>query len=627
MTSAISFPERLREARAVFFHALKKSTGMLTLYAVLQLLLLPVVVTVALQNVVSDYNAGFAAPSSGSLAERLARTYSALLQGLLPGVAVPMALLFALVLCVRLFGYLQNRRSVDLYHALPVGRVPMLLGRWCAGLAALLIPQAVGFGVLALVACAFGIPASGSGSLSAGTGLLWLLLVTAAAFTFSVFMEVCSGSTMDAVLSVLGVNAGYPALLLCALYLAQRVLPGLGDDILNPTVLTLFAPFAAAFLPFFSGLGLTIGAGFTAWWLCFTAALLAAACRLYRRRGSEAAEDHFAFPIPKGVIRFLLTGAAGLGLGLILKREGSLTGFLVGVLIGSLAAHVVVEAVYSRGFRGMKKSLPWYGVFLVSFAVFYGVLATGCFGYDTRVPEASEVESVAVQPSGSRNSLSIYADSSSRQTIAAIRPALSEPESVRAAVETQRSIIEFYRSEGRFYLPRTLGGSPVRFDYKLKNGKHLKRTYQYYTQDQTKNDAYQQTAERLAELPEFIQSSDPVFYLEPEDLKNIEIYFPDANKDSGSKVVVLDSSAGSQLFAALRQDLLDRKVNDFDRGGERIALSLIVVFKDGITPQSDALKKALGGYRGTIWMQNGNYTFFDENSATYQLIRKMGWYE
>lgn len=42
----------------------------------------------------------------------------------------------------------------------------------------------------------------------------------------------------------------------------------------------------------------------------------------------------------------------------------------------------------------MLKSLPYLAGFLVLFGIYYAILATGCFGYDTKVPLANQVESI-----------------------------------------------------------------------------------------------------------------------------------------------------------------------------------------------------------------------------------------
>ncbi len=624
MISTASFPERVREFRAVFLHTLKKNVGFPVLYAVLQILLLPVIVLITLQNAVSAYRAG----TPTSLSVILISDYGSLLKLLLPAATVPMALLFSLVLCVRLFGYMQDSRSVDLYHALPVGRVPMLLGRWCAGIAALFLPQALGFGILAAVARAYGIPGTGSGPFSAGFGLLWLMLGTAAAFSFSVFMAVCSGSMMDAVLSVLGVSAGYPVLILCLLYLAGLMLPGFSmENALNFTVLTLFAPFAAAFLPFLRGASSAAadGAAFPVWWVCFTAVLISGSCFLYRRRKSEAAGDHYAFPVPKAAIRFLLSAAGGLGFGLILKNAAGMGGFVTGVLSGSLTAHLIVEAVYSRGFRGIHKSLPWYGAFLALFAVFYGVLAAGFFGYTGRIPEKEQVEEVSVEayPEGSVRmpGIQVYRDSVSGVLLKKLTPKAASPESVQKIIGLHRKIVDLCGQESPFFQSAGVRGSVrISLNYRLKNGKHFIRNYQYTSTDTRKLDEYQKIVKEASEIPEIVKSSDFVFYAGPEDIKSIEVSLLGRNP----KVIVPDQTSCAALLSALQEDLRNGKAN-FSKAGEKtVRADLTIFFQDKTTPSPD-FRKALGSSPGTVYIPPENYTFFNENSATYQLMKKMHW--
>lgn len=171
------------------------------------------------------------------------------------------------------------------------------------------------------------------------------------------------------------------------------------------TVLTAFAPFAAAFLPFVNRMNYS-GANTLLWkrwaadsssgglfllWLCLQVHYFCI------KNGKVNVRKTVCFFLPKIFIRFIITAVAGLGMGLLFHTSlFSASSFFIGVAAGSLAAHIVVEAVYSRGFRQMKRSFTWYGIFAVAFIIFYGVLATGFFGYDTRLPAADDVESISV---------------------------------------------------------------------------------------------------------------------------------------------------------------------------------------------------------------------------------------
>ncbi|HBQ46388.1 MAG TPA: hypothetical protein DD737_04835, partial [Ruminococcaceae bacterium] len=74
-------------------------------------------------------------------------------------------------------------------------------------------------------------------------------------------------------------------------------------------------------------------------------------------------------------------------------------------------------------------------------------------------------------------------------------------------------------------------------------------------------------------------------------------------------------------------DLLDRKANYSAAGDKESVLNLRLSFQASVTPKNAALKKKLGSYSGPVYLPDGFYTFFDENSATYRLVKQMNWDE
>lgn len=594
MTSKTSLPTRKNEFRQTFRWALRKNAGMTGLLAALLFVCLPMILLLALSN-----SNGYPTPGVSETVWRngIASEYASFLRTMIPLAAVSLLLLFSVVLCVRLFGYMQNRRSEDLFHALPVGRVPMLLGRWCAGMVALALPALGNFGVLALIALAYRIPLF-AGGMYLGTALCWLLLMAAAAFTFLTFLSVCSGSVMDTILSALGVNVGFPAAVFLSQSLIRYTLPGAYDaDRFNFAVLSLLAPFPAAYLPH-------VGeepVWFLPWWICATAALLAGACLLYRRRRSESAEDRFAFAAPKIVIRFLLTACGGLGLGLAgMFMTGNIAMFLLLAAAGSLMAHTVVEAVYSRGFRGMKRSLRWYAIFAVCFAAFYGVLATGCFGFDTRVPDPSEVESISIDATGfsSSGGSQVYRADHDTGLISGppipLEPVLKKPESIRAVLQFHRELVAKYRAEKYPYVPQQGYWGVFTLRYRLKNGSTLTRSFL----DSSGFSEWMQEKEKpLLEMEEYRENNDMVFFLQPDDLLSVTVYSNNGNK--GSEYLLGDGALRGELLDALRSEY------DADRSSDG-GLSLKV--REPFRPD-DRLREALGGYSGEVAVGEPSYSY------------------
>lgn len=617
MTSATSSLSRGVRFQRIYLWSLKKNTGMMILFALLLFLANPMILLASLPGWMSGNIAAW--PTESKL-QAVSRLYTNFVGGVAPALAVALVLLFALVLCVRLFGYMQNKRSVDLFHALPVERTLMLLGHWCAGMTVIGIPLVLDFLSLHFIGLAYGLSITDGRALPVYLAL-WALLMAAAAFTLCMFMAVCSGTTMDTVLSVLGVNAGYPLLLLSAYAVAGMLLPGYAVNIADSTAeLTAFAPFPAAFTAVLK----PHSVWFAFWWIAMTVLLLVGSVLLYRRRRSETAEDNFAFPIPKNVIRFLLTGVGGLGFGLVLNEIGA-GGFFTGVLAGSAAAHLIVEAIYSRGFRHLKKSLIWYAGFAVVFVLFYSVLCTGFFGYDTRVPDASRVESVTVDPDiyWSGTGTQIINDGS-HQRIAALVPTLREEKSIQTAIDAQKQIIESYRTQFPYQL-KTGTGSGLTLVYRMKDGSVLRRTYQSYSVDpgnlfQIVEPAY----EKLGTLQEFNESRDLIFYLQPGDIKNVDI---DRDKKD-SRTFTPDSATAAKLQQALEQDFLDGKVNRYRVNEEEAAGAVWGVhleFRENLEPADQRLKALLGGYQGPINLDGGSYQFADQSSQTWMLLKQLGY--
>ena len=202
MMSKTLFRKRSSEFLRMYRIAIRENAGIDLLLAVLLFLIFPMTVLVQQVNVRMSQ-------TNGKLLKELAEGYSNYLETAIPLFGMTLLLVFTVVFSVSLFRYMHDSHSVDLFHALPVGRVPMLLGRWCAGMTLLAVPAAFNFFLLQVIAWVSGFPALAGRqerietvstnlflyryglaepNFSAG---LWqkfglLLLMTAAAFTFCV---------------------------------------------------------------------------------------------------------------------------------------------------------------------------------------------------------------------------------------------------------------------------------------------------------------------------------------------------------------------------------------------------------------------------------------------------------
>ncbi len=409
--------------------------------------------------------------------------------------------------------------------------------------------------------------------------------------------KVCSGSVMDGMLSVLGINIGVPLSLFLCMTLIKLMVPGLDPFWSDMSLIFAFSPFTAAYQPFATAMLVWFYFSRRFPWrrhACFTA-----------DAKSESAGSRFAFPALKVVVRFLMTVCGGLGFGLALKDN--VGGFWVGLLAGSSITHVVLEGLYSRGFGTLKKSLRWYAVFLGAFILFYGILATGCFGYDTRVPAAAEVASVTIAPPSEMLPSKWVGQSESGEEVL-LQPVLKKPESIQALVQIHKDLVGLYRSQGFPYMPRNASWNSLELIYHFKNGKAMSRSFSNY--GNTESDAFRKKTNGIKQFSEYWQNSDVIFFLQPDDINSITI-------EPGSPLFP-NARTREELLEALRADYYADNMNRTNYSSDK---TISIKWKQNILV-SGRFSEMLGGYAGKINLMQSQY-FYQAGGKVDKVIQKM----
>ena len=313
-----------------------------------------------------------------------------LYKGLLTGLTLPISLVILILAAGLMFSFLHHKPALDVFHALPVRRLPMYLGRFTAGYLLVFLPQLATF--LVVFAIRF-IPALNGLSIALLIETaLSVFLMTLAAYAVSVLAFIVTGTVFDALFLIMLLNAAYPATLATVEFFTSLVLPGftLNTDNMFDRYM-LLAPFArlttVIFVPFdlFGAL----------WWIGLTGLLGIGGFLVYRRRKSELAGTPFAYRTPFLITRFLVCLVIGLFFGYLFHQfQPGLLIYGLGVLTGSFAAHLVIEVILSRGFGAFKRSLPSYGAYLAVFAAGSLIISTGFFGFDYRMPAGEQITRV-----------------------------------------------------------------------------------------------------------------------------------------------------------------------------------------------------------------------------------------
>lgn len=655
MTLTISFRKHsLREFSSIFRFSLRKNLGTLLLYGFLQMILLPLILLIHLMNVYA--NRGSYGATEDVL---LPSAFSSCLNLLFPIAAVPLMLVFVIVFSIQLFRYMHGKRSVDLFHSLPVRRTPLLLGKYCAGLFSLLIPFLCNILLCVIIGALYG-------ALDAGTAaflvprILWFLIMAASCFAFAMLAAVCSGTTMEMMLSGILVSVSWPLSVLLVMVLVESLLPGYMPKY-DITAITALSPVVAAFLPFAMPIfSATVSAAestasmpvfFTVWWIVLPVAMLIAAVAAYRRRKSESAENTISLPVVKILIRLMTTFAAGLGFGFLMYAIFNMgRAFFIGALAGSVAAHIVAQALYARGFKGMLKSFRWYAVPAVLFFALYFSLATGFFGYDTRIPKADEIASAQIELPQSFyqaqgvNEGSYYSYDYNRgyfygekgETLVSVCPQTDDPAILKEVTELHQTVVENNRSLCYPYRLNTFDqiawDNNIEIEYTLKNGSVFSRKVPISYGGSLYETLYQK-GQAIASSETFRKQSNLAYYLEPEYIDTVD----------------LNGSWSSQTLkpgSAIKQELLDAILADSGNfgyyedyaaetaegdlpaatdkyGNVTISLNLQSSFS---LKEGSVLYDLTGGYSGPVSYNGGaSFTVNPRCTHTLAFFEKEGW--
>ena len=304
------------------------------------------------------------------------------------------SLLGAVMAGISGFSYLHSRKKQDLFHSIPVRREILFLVQQASGFLLWLAPF-LGAWILTLLAAAVKGILTGAVWAAAFQGLGLAVLVFLLPYETVILAMLLTGKLLTAVLGM-GVFFLYgPFLTVLAesyLLFFQTYTPE-GPVWWNE--LSWITPLAPVFW--------VLEDGRSFWRLSLFAAaalfLFFFGMMLYRIRPTERAEQSMAFVKSQTGIRWALVIPLSLGAGQLadgLAYRYGAAWMCFGILAGVVILFGVVEVIYSFDFR--KAFSHWKQMVLMAAASLAvgSIFAFDLIGYDTWLPEESEVESMAV---------------------------------------------------------------------------------------------------------------------------------------------------------------------------------------------------------------------------------------
>lgn len=289
---------------------------------------------------------------------------------------------------------------------------------------------------------------------------------------------------------------------------------------------------------------------------------------LYRTRKSEMTGSTVAFPWATPIFKYGVAFCTAVALGQFLyyflfgqyrsSGSDSLPGTILCMAAAGLVGYFVAEMLIKKSFRVFRAGAKGAAIVALALVLLGVAMSFDLTGYEKRVPDESEIESVFYTFSGMTNVTTDDADTIRRLT-AAHRAIVENRDALARAEEVWDAGIEYGDIE-----PFSL-----RLTYYLKDGSQLSRSYSLYLRRSDLTVPSSATArvnalymcresvlcrvlsygyEHLGDTPRFLDSY---------------CYYYDEN--SNTKDYALTAAQAGQVYAALMQD-----VQDSDNGGSDI---------------------------------------------------------
>ncbi len=185
---------------------------------------------------------------------------------------------------------------------------------------------------------------------------------------------------------------------------------------------------------------------------------------LYKKRKIEACGDVAAFKVFKPILKYAVTTGAAIALfGILISMDMGILAMIVVVLAITAIVYFAAEMLLNKSFKVFKGAYKGYLGFVLCCAIFISFFAyTSVFGYETRIPKLSEIESAGMHEAGGYGDTMIF----------------DEPQMIKDTIEIHKEIISDIPTTradyGRDYDGRN---RCLYITYKLNSGEIMRRSY------------------------------------------------------------------------------------------------------------------------------------------------------
>lgn len=359
------------------------------------------------------------------------------------------------------FSYLYSKRSVDVFHSLPLYRSSLLLSRFFGAVVSALIPITLGF-------ISFGCVAGfvdndivpGNILFSYICTVLGILII---ASIFLIFI-ICAGGTLDLILSFFGVNIGLFVIGYILISTMENCIRGFCTDYSGMKYFSALFWFYENEISFIENENFFTSASI--WFiikaLILISVLVVIAVILYSKRKSERSDGSYAYRFVYYLCSVIISFVGAYVIGSIFSEGDSEILFWLFAIPGAILTSVAFGAITNRSFKKFARSLIIGAVSVVLLIISYLCISNDIFGIGSYIPSEDKVKAVTMQAFGETITIN---------------------DEIEVVTDIHKSVIEL--PEPFVSEPKTLGDytTYLEFKYTLSDNSTVRRRYDVYEKD------------------------------------------------------------------------------------------------------------------------------------------------
>ncbi len=452
----------------------------------------------------------------------------------------------ASIISISFFAYSHSQKRLDFYHAQPISRRRLFFSNFCAGIMAVLPIYLISTLLALLIAISFGY-----GFVIDPVILIATILKNIIFFiTFYIIGIICTLACGHTFVSIL-----LYAYSLIALPLYAQAFSAYNHIFyLNYANPATFNDFTFKLSPLFHYFSQDFSLLTAFIYLLLIAALIGLGLFMYSRRPSEAAGTAIAFKQSRIGLKYFVLALPALGFGLLFYYLGGyqLIWMVVGLIIGSLLLHWIVEIIYEfdiRSFGNGLKSLAVYGL-VIMLLMIVGFL--DLTNYQYRLPNRDDIVAVNFD----LNQADYYVpELENNYGYNQEQINYQSPEIIDSVYEIANNgleVMRIFEEDGNLEAFGNLRWAPVTMYY--QNGRTFDRYYPY-VQESYINTAFH----TIYYSDEFSQKANPLF--DQEYLAEAKLALVQTGDqfllDDERVLQITEQAKVDELIAALQADWLD----------------------------------------------------------------------